>query len=132
MPEQQKKYKTTVKTLIDNLLILLLSGLWIGYFVKFYLEIDSSLMSNFITKIFYCEIIASFVDIGFQFIGFYADYTSIGNIYTIRERKNIRILNNKPLKIIYSLNKNLIVALCIIIAYKFIPYTHTNCHSYSH
>lgn len=117
--------------LFNDLTNLTLSGLWCGYFLKFYLEIDSDLRSSYVTTFLFIEIICSFVALGFGVLGFFVDFFSLGKEVTDKQLANDRLLNNVTLKMISQLNRELSMIACMTLVPTFIPYTQHNCHSYS-
>lgn len=126
-----EKKQINIFTLFENTIIIILDGLWCGYFLKFYLEINKELMKKMITHFLLIQIISSFVNLSFDVLGGIVNFLNLGKILTKTEYENSKVLNNLILKIIYEINKLLSVIICCAFVPIFIPFTQENCHSYS-
>lgn len=132
MSENQKIVQINACTLFGDLIDLTLRGLWCGYFLKFYLEIDQNLRSSYVTTFLLIEIVCSFVALGLNVIGFVVDFLLQGTTCTEKQHETARLLNSNLVKLISETAKELSLVCCVALVPTFIPYTEQNCHSYSH
>lgn len=126
-----ERVKITYGTIFSDFFALTVMGLFSGYFLKFYLEMDDDLQDRFISKMFFVCLILNGISILGHLLKIFQDFKGIGKEMTKKQYANYKIANSKFIKKILILHKHAVEIVLMIFVPSFIPYTNENCHDYS-
>jgi hypothetical protein len=132
MVDNNKDIQITLRTLVNDVVIIGLNALWVSFFLKFYLEMDNDIKYSYSSILLLISLIGGFLVSFKSLYKFYFDIFNVG--ITINTKKYIFThcyLNSKIIWCIFSIIESASFISPMLLVQFFIPYTQDNCHSYS-
>lgn len=121
----------TKQTLINNIIKIGLNGLFIGYYSKYYFEMDTDLIDKFSSRILFILLINGYWISFNNILILFLNYCALGTIMLESQYNNYLMLNSSIYKNIHKLVKTIACVCAMILVPIFIPFDTNHCHEYS-